>query len=434
MPGVRGGRWRLPVVLLIAGALGGCATSRPLMPTPVVYAQGVEEPFADVVPALQSAEADVLYITDRTPEQDQQGRLTYGIGRSPSVAFGSAVVRLGEGTSWKDLTAQARGGEQKLELSLVSVREQARAPETPLEWTLVEGQPVTAPEEEAKNQAVLDALCTELERRLAVTQRKEVFVYVHGVQNTFQDSVFAIAELWHYFGRVGAPVVFSWPAGYGGLLRGYTYDRESGEFAVFHVKQFLYALTQCSQVERISIIAHSRGTDVVATALREMTIAERAAGRDPRRTLRLQNVVLAAPDLDLGVVLQRVASEHVAASAKRFTIYSSGNDKAISISELLFGGLARIGQMSFLTASSERPEMIGRRPKGNVAFVEYTGENGGSAGQSYFRENPAVSSDLVLAIRYDRDPGAKNGRPLRHVEGSFWVIDDEYLSGTVSQP
>jgi hypothetical protein len=33
-------------------------------------------------------------------------------------------------------------------------------------------------------------------------------------------------------------------------------------------------------------------------------------------------------------------------------------------------------------------------------------------------------------VRYDRDPGAENGRPLKHVQGDFWQIDDNYLSAT----
>ncbi len=38
-----------------------------------------------------------------------------------------------------------------------------------------------------------------------------------------------------------------------------------------------------------------------------------------------------------------------------------------------------------------------------------------------------AASDLVLAVRYGRSPGAENGRPLEHVGGLFWRIDDDYL-------
>ena len=61
------------------------------------------------------------------------------------------------------------------------------------------------------------------------------------------------------------------------------------------------------------------------------------------------------------------------------------------------------------------------------AVIEYSGEQGGAHGHNYFRMNPAVSSDLIMAVRYGRAPGAENGRPLRHQETSFWEIDDTYL-------
>lgn len=45
--------------------------------------------------------------------------------------------------------------------------------------------------------------------------------------------------------------------------------------------------------------------------LRELFIAAHAAGRDPRRVAKLNNVVLAAADLDLEVVDQRLGAERV---------------------------------------------------------------------------------------------------------------------------
>jgi len=164
-----------------------------------------------------------------------------------------------------------------------------------------------------------------------------------------------------------------------------------------------------------------------------LTIRERAAGRDPIVTLRINNLVLAAPDLDLAVTLQRVAAERVSASVRRMTIYTSPHDKAISLSEFLFGGLARIGQLNFLELQ-EKADLPPSRPDTNAAFIEYAGPRGGAHGHSYFRENPAVASDVVLVMRYDRGPGAHDGRPLRHMEGAFWAIDDDYLSGRARAP
>ena len=426
-----GWRLRLAVLALAVVMLGGCATVRSLMPTPLLYVTQGVEPFKEVPAGLQSADVDVLYVTDRKLEKDDKGNDHYGVGRSTSVAFGAAIVSLGEDASWDDLALTARRAvpSRPFNLTLRSFTELGRAPPTPMPWTMVDGVPVTEPGMLAENQAVGAALCDELERRLALTPRKEVFVYVHGIQNSFEDALFAMAELWHYLGREGVPVAYTWPAGGGGVLRGYTYDRESGEFTVFHLKQFINGMRYCPAVERISIIAHSRGTDVTVTALRELTIAERAAGHDPIRTLRIHNVVLASPDLDLGVTMQRASAERISASVGRLTIYTSPNDEAISFAELLFGGLVRLGQLD-ITREQEGDESLIRGASGsdNTSIITYEGTRSGSFGHSYFRENPSVSSDLILTLRYDRDPGAANGRPLEHTDGSFWQIDDDYFA------
>ena len=149
-----------------------------------------------------------------------------------------------------------------------------------------------------------------------------------------------IAELWHFLGRQGVPILYTWPAGSGGGLRGYTHDRESGEFTIFHLKQFLRLLAATPELEELHLIAHSRGTDVLTSAVRELYIETRAAGHDFRTVYRIKNVVLAAADLDLEVVSQRLAAEYVGLGTERTTIYVSDVDRAIGFSNLLFTSLS----------------------------------------------------------------------------------------------
>jgi len=71
-------------------------------------------------------------------------------------------------------------------------------------------------------------------------------------------------------------------------------------------------------------------------------------------------------------------------------------------------------------------EEIGRM-KANAARVTVVNFEGGSTGfgHNYFRTNPAVSSDLVLMIRYGLKPG-EAGRPLEHIGLSFWRVPEGY--------
>ncbi len=111
--------------------LGGCA-AYPLMPTPNIYAGESGYPEDQVPEALKSNHVDLLYVTDRSPEFDTNGNLSYGSKRSDSIDFAAS----------------------------------------------------------------------------------------------------AHAEIWHFLGRRGVPILYSWPAAHGGLL-GYFVDRESCEFTIY---------------------------------------------------------------------------------------------------------------------------------------------------------------------------------------------------------
>jgi esterase/lipase superfamily enzyme len=238
------------------------------------------------------------------------------------------------------------------------------------------------------------------------------------------------AELWHFLGREFVPIAYSWPAGAGGVLRGYTYDRESSEFTVFHFKRLLDWLAKLPEVEGIQVIAHSRGTDVTLTAIRELSIEARARGEISRDILKLNNVVIAAPDINIEVTLQRTEREGTRWAAERWTTYVSPSDKAIGLAEWLFGG-GRFGKLVYNDIGDIARMWVENWARvdsvNHDSVIQYEGQIKRSRSHNYFRTNSAVSSDLVLTVRYDRSPGAENGRPLEHVEGLFWRIEDDYL-------
>ena len=231
-------------------------------------------------------------------------------------------------------------------------------------------------------------------------------------------------------GRIGVPIIYSWPAGHPGLF-GYTYDRESSEFTTLHFREVLNALAGFDSVRKINIVAHSRGTDVAVTALRELTIAARAQGLDPIKEYKIHNFVLAAPDLDLQVAAQRIIGEHLAWSAERFTIYTSPADKAIGWSKKLFASpKGRIGNLEVegLTEQMKETMEFGNANLSVINFMSSTDKSDSDAdsfGHSYFRNAPTVSSDLILMLRDDLDPGSP-GRPLESLGHKFWRVPPGY--------
>jgi len=415
------------IILLLA--LAGCATElRVMMATPTLYLTPERDVYADLAAPLKQTEVRLSYITDRKPETDENGKLRYGSGRSLSVGFGTAVVDLGTEISWAELLTASRTRHRldPVQLELRDVTEIVRGPDTPVPYTLVDGKIVLAPAWFEKLKASSEMFRQNLVRQLDLTPRKEVFLYIHGYNNSFDDAAFGMAELWHFLGRIGVPMIYTWPAGYPGLF-GYTYDRESSEFTIYHLREVLSLMSSFPEVEKIHLIAHSRGTDVAVAALRELTIEARAAGVDPKKRFKIHNLVLAAPDLDVDVAVQRMGGDWLAESVHRWTIYTSKADKAIGYASTLFASpRGRVGSFR----PQDAPDILKAWVKittANFSVVDFSGEGEFLDGyvHSYFRDAPSVSSDLVLMLRDDLDAGSP-GRPLEHLGEKFWRVPPGY--------
>lgn len=420
------------VVVVSVGAvlICGCGGGPPqLMPTPNVYVNATTSPFAGTPPVFRTNHSTVMYVTDREMEEGATPEAArYGHKRSRSVAVGVCDVRFGdESVTWDQLVeaSTSRRRTIKLPVEVVRTTEIARFPPTPRVLVgapsdAAATQPTTM---EADRRAAEEACLAELKARLAVSPSKEVYIYVHGVQNSFDDSVRTAAQLWHFLGRQGLVIAYTWPAGGKGFLRGYNYDYNSSEFTVYHLKQMIRAIASSPEVQKVNIIAHSRGTDSAVSALRELHLEISASGRSTREVLKLGSVVLAAPDLDVDVVIQRLATARLGQVPERSVVYVCRNDEALSLSRFLFSS-QRLG--SLRPDVFTKDELLALRQSKHVAIIEARVSKPGPFSHSYFYENPAVSSDLILLMRYDYGPGPENGRPLSIGKDSFWYITDKY--------
>lgn len=413
---------RTAATLLLAGAtLAGCA--RTLMDTPDAFVSSSDDPFSEVEPPFRSSSVDVLYATDRVPTLDADGRTRYGYGRRAELAFGNCRVEFGDGVSWETLVAESRTQQRRTPLPI-------RVGPPAEMGTLSAAAPFGAELDAAsgcRDGAAPDAaarlLQDEIRRRLANTAHKEAFIFIHGASAKFNSPVATIAELWHFLGRRGIPIAYTYPSGHPGLLF-YFYDRESGEYTVSHLKQFIETLAACPELERIHLIGHSRGTDVLVTAMRELHIKYCAAGADTASVLKIANVVLIAPDLDVDVVRARVSEERVGAAARRATLYRCSTDRALDAADWLFKSVARLGQLELSTLSEREREMLRRVTSIQIIDARV---RSGFLNHKYAFNHPAVSSDLVRLLACNCDAGTAE-RPLKREDGAFWVLDEGYLS------
>jgi esterase/lipase superfamily enzyme len=418
-------RARLSIVVCSLAIVlpAGCLQQELLVATPnLLRRQDPELVFAGTAPMAQGPDMEVLYVTDRDTLEATDGP-NYGHGRARRLAFGTATVALKPEPTWKELIADSTRETRKLSYALQRANcKEVGGFDPALDRLEPQGCGI-----QLAPAAVSDFLAQQrkfhslLSDRLTHAAQKDVYVFVHGFNNTFDDAVFRAAEVWHFMGRAGVPVVYSWPAGYGGL-RGYAYDRESGEFTVFHLKYFLQMVASCPNVERVHVIAHSRGCDVAVSALRELHIACQARGQDTQAELKLENLVLAAPDLDQDVFMQRFMAENLLRAAKRTTIYTSTTDQALELADVVFASRRRVGALGPHDFSPQVRQVLAKLP--NLQFIDCKVTHY-STSHDYVFAHPAALSDLILVLRERRGPGPENGRPLRSVDG-IWELTNEY--------
>ena len=118
-----------------------------MMPTPNLYLDEGHDRYKDLPHSLKSTEVRLFYITDRVPEDDEEGNLRYGYGRSPSLAFGTAVVDLGVGITWEELleASRTRSRPKKAVLKLGVIEEIFRGPNLPIPFKEVNGRIIEKP-------------------------------------------------------------------------------------------------------------------------------------------------------------------------------------------------------------------------------------------------------------------------------------------------
>ena len=411
------------------------------MPTPVLYTGENARPlFTDLSIDSRRPPLDLLFITDRAPAE-QAGGLPYTASRSRSMAFGSTMIEFGEDISWDALVKESTAAQRvaPVQLTLGPTTELGRFPPIPYEVAV-------APDGIRRVPAVVEAyakakqqLQAEIARRLAIARRKEVVLFVHGYHVSFEGAALTMGELCHFLGRDFVCGIFTWPAGgWRGTLFGYDFDRESAEYAVEDLLKVIRIVGQTPGVERIHLIAHSRGTDTVASALSELSVEAYTLQSSLDREYHLGNVVLVAPDVDGDVALTKIFKVFSdpdlpfgrkadpgalipPSPSLRVTLYVSPEDKALATSSWLSGSIARLGRIVATAFTADQIEAIALLRAVDIIQVRGTTD---FFGHRYFLSNPQVSADLIALLRYGLRPN-EPGRPLEHIAGPFWQVPSQ---------
>ena len=83
---------RILLLAITVLTITACSKTRHLMPTPDIYAGNQSVGFEILDPSLKTNSINLLYVTDRKPEHDEDDIFGYGFLRSQSMAFGTVEV------------------------------------------------------------------------------------------------------------------------------------------------------------------------------------------------------------------------------------------------------------------------------------------------------------------------------------------------------
>ena len=216
---------------------------------------------------------------------------------------------------------------------------------------------------------------------------RDVLIYVHGYRESFETAAVSASQLSSGIGFRGASALFTWPSGSGTF--DYGYDRESAMWSRDAFEDLLKALSESPSGGRIHIVAHSMGTMLTLETLRML----RASGGEMAMA-RIGAVVLAAPDIDLDLFTRGI--ERLGPDAKKITVISSTNDRALAVSSRIAGGVRAGGAER---EKLERLESLGVR----IADAsEYGGGGLGLINHDLFLSNPEVQQVVKRAVERER--------------------------------
>lgn len=259
------------------------------------------------------------------------------------------------------------------------VEKSGRIPDPALHFTARSYQQI------ADRQKMISQLNKALMQR--APENREIFIFVHGYNNNFADSIFRNAQIIHDYNIASVPLHFAWASG--GALRLYVFDRDSALAARVGLAQTIEIASQ-TNATGVVLVGHSMGAYVVMEAIRDLATSGR------KKVLkRLRGVVLAAPDIDEDVFQTQVGD--IGELPQPFTIIVSRNDRALGLSRRIAGGHPRIGSGSDIAMLQKK----------NITVLDASKIDGGT--HSVFASSPTLidlvsQSKLMRSMLMDEQP------------------------------
>jgi esterase/lipase superfamily enzyme len=250
-----------------------------------------------------------------------------------------------------------------------------------------------------------------LQAQVERSPQKEVFIFIHGYNNTFEDAVRRTGQMAHDLEYQGAAVCYSWPS-QGGLFQ-YTVDETNVAWTTPHFKRFVLDIVAHAKAEHVSLIAHSMGNRALTSALRDLAL-------ELQETPPIfQQVVLAAPDIDADIFVRDIAPV-LKNKAKSVTLYASSNDQALIASKLVHG----------YPRAGDSGELLVLIP--GIDTIDVSDVDTSLLGHNYYGESDAILADICLLLQESKPPSQRSWLTPMVQDGlTYWVLQSAQAAAWV---
>jgi hypothetical protein len=418
----------LPTILLLAALSAGCASTKPysvdLMPAPDLYTKAGIDPLPEEPPNTAVPWQGVLYATDREPAGPDDDLPYYLNERGFELRLGVAKVRfLEDDLTWDEAKKVSLSDDRTkgypltlIDAEEIGVLDISASSFTPAEvLDRVPGRP---------GEEYIDMIEHKFDER---SERRDIYIYVHGYKVIFDNPMLVATELWHFLGYDGVMIAYSWPATPKRLA--YFSDIETASASGRALRILIEYLAANTSADQIHVIGYSAGTRAVLTALDQLSLARPHQSTDGiRDELRIGTVAIIGSDLDRGS-FGGMITDGVLRVPKRLSIYLSQVDSAMGLSRWVFRR-ERLGEAWMVgDVSPEARRFFESTPKLEVIDVTDVEDAKAGNGHAYFRKSPWASSDLLLTLLTDLGPRARGLD--RDAERSLWVFPPDYIDRLV---
>jgi esterase/lipase superfamily enzyme len=250
-----------------------------------------------------------------------------------------------------------------------------------------------------------------LHQQISDSRFKDVFIFVHGFNNTFEDAARRAAQMAYDLDFDGTPMLYSWPSQ--GSTTAYAIDEAAVGISGRRMADFLETVVAQSGAQRIHLIAHSMGNRALIEAL-QTYLAKRAP---ENRQHIFGQIVFTAPDVDRDYFTDAIQS--LTGTAERVTLYASDNDYALRSSQY-FHGAPRAG-----TAGDVIVKLAG------VDSIDMSSVPADALGHSYFAANSGAIYDIFRLLWRGEPPPQRCGMSNRTAGGtlSVWWFNADACKG-----